>query len=103
MAEFFSEVMKQFNRLCQSTSCAKCPVNAHCTWDDMMSGPDEFEKLIMDWAKAHPEPVYPTWYDWLKEQGILYHPDPGTINDKGFKPIPADIAEKLGIEPKEAT
>ena len=101
MAEFV-EVTKQFNRLCGSTSCPECPLEGHCWWDRACSAPDEFEKLVMDWAKEHPEPEYPTWYEWLKEQGILYTEDLAPISDKGFEPIPADIVEKLGIKPKEA-
>ena len=45
----------------------------------------------MEWAEAHPEPEYPTWVEWFNSMGGV---------DCG-EPIPADIAEKLGIKPKE--
>ena len=62
------------------------------------------EKRIMSWAAEHPEPVYPTWAEWLETVGVV-----DVNQDKGFilmkpevkNPIPADIAQKLGIEPKE--
>ena len=52
--------------------------------------------------------VYPTWKDWLIQQDVLkpeliyidgidWQPAGDNLNE----PIPADIAEKLGIEPKE--
>lgn len=68
------------------------------------------EKEVMSWAAEHPEPVYPTWKEWLEEQRVVVHFD--SVSEKGTKVkweltnksncrIPADIAEKLGIEPKE--
>lgn len=56
------------------------------------------------------EPVYPTWKEWLEEQRVVVHFD--SVNAKGKKvkweltnksncPIPADIAQMLGIEPKK--
>ena len=49
----------------------------------------------MEWAEEHPEPVYPTWGTWLSEK---YDYD---LREIMYTPILADIAEKLGIEPKE--
>jgi hypothetical protein len=53
------------------------------------------EQTVTEWAAEHPEPVYPTWGEWLQR---LYN----SMNYAGIfiTPIPADIAEKLGIEPK---
>ena len=74
----------------------------------------EFEDIVMKWAADHPEPKYPTWNEAWKQlfpngQGA---PCPATYDMKyaseqcgetcyGCKnrPIPADIAEKLGIKP----
>ena len=89
MAEF-SEVMRQFNRLRNSNACKECPMEGHCGMDEAKLVPDAFEKIVMDWAEAHPEPVYPTWLEWLDNNNRL-------LRDR----IPADIAEKLGIRPKE--
>lgn len=43
------------------------------------------------------EPIYPTWQEWLTQEGIL---SAGGLWEKAFRPIPADIAEKLGMKPK---
>ena len=61
--------------------------------------------------------VYPTWCEWLKKFGIIsFEPDfhsllsayptrtnsvKAYINEEGGKPIPAEIAQKLDIAPKE--
>lgn len=60
--------------------------------------------------------VYPTWYEWLESIGVsgrAYELEPHFFGDKeiylkaaaltskAFEPIPADFAQKLGIEPKE--
>ena len=136
MAEF-QEVMREWTRMCNAVPgktehrnlCSNnesgyvCPLqeNALCnlalaaqTNEDWAEG----EHIIMSWAAAHPEPVYPTWREWLIKRGIisfepdlhsLLHPEPTTVtnavkaylNEEGSKPIPADIAEKLGLQPKE--
>ena len=112
MAEF-QEVMRQWTRMCNSVPDKKgqnictdkqsgyiCPMHTAglCnksilkqTDNDRVDG----EKRIMSWAAEHPV-VYPTWGKWLsktygKPSSILLSAE-----------IPADIAQKLGIEPKEA-
>lgn len=64
------------------------------------------ERDIVAWAAENPEPVYPTWYEWLTIIGAVtpkVKPDVvlNLIETGLLDPIPADIAEKLGIEPKE--
>ena len=53
----------------------------------------------------HPEPVYPTWGEWLEDMMCdLSAPieTPQSVNVWMYQtPIPADIAVKLGIKPKE--
>jgi hypothetical protein len=53
------------------------------------------EQTVTEWAAEHPV-VYPTWGEWLQR---IYN----SMNYAGIfiTPIPADIAQKLGIEPKE--
>ena len=74
------------------------------------------EKNVMQWAAEHPEPVYPTWLEWLKSMGVIPYLmglvivrdvdgtfDDGHVNitENALKEIPADIAQKLGLQPKE--
>lgn len=115
MAEF-NEVMKQLLRMCKSykecencelyvfNGCSFCPNDA----------PEMTERIIMEWAAAHPELHYPTWAEWQKSN----FPDAyaplypcnfarcpraySECNDCELyrdSEIPADIARKLGIQP----
>jgi hypothetical protein len=76
------------------------------------------EEIVMSWAAEHPEPVYPTWLEWLKSMGVIPYLmglvtvrdvdgtfDDGHVNitENALKEIPADIAQKLGLQPKEGT
>ena len=118
MAEF-QEVMRQLNRLCKTVECGlTCPMEAmgccgnignHCS-EPLQA--ERIERTVMQWAAEHPKPVYPTWIKWLGEQGILnvtmLPTDTGggleiygEITGRAYEHIPADIAQKLGIEPKE--
>lgn len=123
MAEF-QKVMNQWKRMCRyytqkagsaGDACAICKFegngsNCLAIYEDYETDTEEVERVVMSWAAEHPEPVYPTWEEWLEKQGVLdyiwdYNPVTKHIdrflNSKAKKPIPADIAEKLGIEPKE--
>lgn len=107
MAEWM-EVMNQFNRMCWHYQREhKCPME--CPMDGMnisqcrkiaFEWPDSVEDTVMSWAEEHPEPVYPTWFEWLMEIGVV-SPERKYYHDWLLKPIPADIAEKLGVKPKE--
>ena len=125
MAEFV-DVMKTARRMCKSIDdCADCPLTDLCYFDKYLKEYDgsliQQEAVIMKWDAENPEVRYPTWREWQKEN-FPYLPDSyplvhpcnfmsiydakcdnhsncGTCRDK---PIPADIAEKLGIKPKEA-
>lgn len=79
----------------------------------------EIERIVMQWAAEHPEPKYPTWEEWQKKsfptaQDVM-HPcafmnrkevekargvecGRTPCNTCARSPIPADIAEKLGIK-----
>ena len=124
MAEF-TEIMRHARRMCESFSdghCSECPVgdaNALECGITVTSEMDckDVERLVMQWAAKHPEPVYPTWDEWQKS----VFPDaeiditPCTFGSRDRlncflekkcstckeQQIPADIAEKLGIKPKE--
>ena len=127
MAEF-QEVMKQRRRMCGAQkTCAKCPIHTSqydtdigCT-DFLFSKPDCLEKIVMDWAVKHPEPVYPTWVDWWNENfnsdGRRMFTPCSFVSPKELgcsirhdgcmvapykcwhTPIPAEVAQKLGIKP----
>ena len=106
MAEYI-EVIKQFKRLCKSINPAKC-TRGECPMGCENIGqcrkvafeqPAHFAATVMRWAKENPEPVYPAWRDWLRSQYPMM--GPYTMTDILESPIPADIAQKLGIEPKE--
>ena len=100
MAEF-QEVMKNYERMCKEHLCTSaCPMYkigvcekiGRCVTE---YGIEKVEQTIMSWAAEHPEPVYPTWYEFLTER---YHKAWEAI---GCDSIPADIAQKLGVQPKE--
>lgn len=75
----FQEVIKQFNRMCwyykRKNECPMgCPmsgVNISQCRKIIIDNPYISEKTIMDWAKEHPNPVYPTWFNWVKQQGVV--------------------------------
>ena len=122
MAEF-QEVMRQLNRMC---SCyhycddSGCPLFDECgNIGSHSSNPKQamrIEKIVMSWAAEHPEPVYPTWGDWLISvgsarkipTGIPFELPDGKIVDSPLEtvvavntPIPSALAQKLGLRPKE--
>lgn len=116
MAEFV-QTMKDWRRMCKAIgrdSCDGCKL--HADGNDCIAvyeGEMDYaqaEKAITAWATEHPEPVYPTWKEWLEEQRVVVHFDSVDKHGKKVKweltnksncPIPADIAQKLGIESKE--
>lgn len=115
----FIQVMKDWKRMCNAmgqedeyTACSKCDLNGfdcpaiyekECNNADW----DHVESVVTAWAAEHPEPVYPTWYEVMAKLGVIN----GILGDKTLGDhvidglikhrIPADIAQKLGIEPKE--
>ena len=127
MAEFM-EVMKTARRMCNiMDECEVCPLydgfSECCLLSDgalchMDSDFARYEADIMKWAAENPEVRYPTWREW---QQANFPDDADGVHPGAFmsmldsvcigfpvcypcrdRPIPADIAEKLGIKPKEA-
>ena len=110
MAEF-QEVMKQFDRMCSHyqrehecpMGCTMSGVNISQCRKIAFECPDSVERTVMSWAAEH-QVVYPTWGEWFLTTcqvpltSDLRHNDWETLLGSH---IPADIAEKLGIEPKE--
>ena len=122
----FSEVMRQARRMCESFSdghCSECPIgNANVLECGITVTSEmdckEVEHRVMQWAQEHPELVYPTWAEW---QDSTFPNATARIRPCWFipknprmcntlencygccnRPIPAEIADKLGIKPKEA-
>lgn len=123
MAEF-QKVTEEAKRMCwhytQKGSHAGCPMYPACNVSQCrkiaFERPAEFEEHVMAWAAENPEPVYPLWFEWLEKIGVAgraYDLEPYFMGDKeifqrtaaftakAFEPIPADIAQKLGLKPKE--
>lgn len=123
MAEF-QEVMRQAKRMCGSygvrcTGCDFGGTGKRCVFRVAPTGwgNEDFESVeekVMNWAAEHPEPRYPTWKEWWRKEfpnadhGILpctfgirerFGCYEQSCDDCRNKPIPADIAEKLGIKP----
>ena len=126
MAEF-CEVMRQVARMCAShnNDCAGCGLVKECMECPLEGMPENWqvragklasiERIVMDWAAKHPEPRYPTWKEWqdtnIPNNDALMRPcifeSEEYFGCKNFigceqcinTPIPADIAEKLGIKP----
>jgi hypothetical protein len=127
MAEF-TVVIKEIGRMCAAIGDCKgcslgldddCKLLAALDENDVsLDQIAEIERIVMDWAKENPELRYPTWNEWYKATfpNSNYHTIPcpsmfykicETSNYHGEvecyecknQPIPADIAEKLGIKP----
>lgn len=135
----FVQTMKGWRRMCetiqsenQKTSsggwCKGCPVQGVCVIDTEIKDTTEkglamIGERIQSWAEENPELIYPTWGEWLEQQGICFssltHRNhvggiaiPEVFNyqiegktaficgDKVNEPIPADMAQRLGIEPR---
>lgn len=124
MAEY-SAVIKEAKRMCwhytQGGNHDKCPMYPACNVSQCrkiaFERPADFEERIMAWAAEHPEPVYPSWDEWLlsvgggKEQTYEVHGYSGNTEVVDFEtqvialnePIPAETAKRLGVKPKEGT
>jgi len=117
----FVQTMKDWRRMCKAQDdgsnrdvCATCPFGmlgeiCFSIYEDDMDY-EKLESVVTKWAAEHPEPVYPTWGEWFVEHGDLVDGWQNATNAAWMantalgvfmKPIPADIAQKLGIEPKE--
>ena len=121
MAEF-KEVIHQFERMCEfyryerpcPGGCHNCPLNGcgkaleRCSITMFEKHSEYIEREIMKWAAEHPEPVYPTWYEWLASMGAIPNEVPPSdalilLNIGLFNTIPMDIVKRFGIKPKESS
>lgn len=123
MAEF-TEIVRLANRICKETeNCEKCVMSlgdVECLFgyrlDYVAENAEKIEKSIMDWAAAHPEPVYPNWNEaWrslFPNQHFEFCPCPMYFGEECShlkcieckqRPISKEVAEKLGIKPISET
>lgn len=108
MAEF-CDVIYEMKRMCDHfrPTCSGCKLclgkgtNEFCGEQpcDILSDPALVEAAVMEWAKANPKPVYPTWWSWLLSEGVIEIGSTytGAFDQLKTKSIPADIAKKLGL------
>jgi hypothetical protein len=112
MAEYV-EVCRQHDRMCaRFEKCYDCPLHKKVVWCIKKIGErgyirrenaEKAEKVIMEWAAENPEPTYPTWAEWFLRTCQVGLTGDGRNDWNGllFSHIPAEIAQKLGVEPKE--
>lgn len=107
MAEY-GVVIKEARRMCwhytQSGHHDRCPMYPACNVSQCrkiaFERPVDFEARVMGWSADHPEPVYPTWTEYFRMTGVFPAWSGHEILDHTH--IPDDIAQELGLEPKEA-
>lgn len=119
MAEFH-EVVKEFNRMDRTfrRDCKDCPMpgqNIGQCRKLLLENPETYGPIVMHWAADHPEPKYPTWEEWWRETfpnadrklclrifGLRKMQECPVLkcDECRAQPIPAEIANKLGIKPK---
>lgn len=115
----FQNIIKQLNRLCKmnfnSNNCSNtCPLellhkkylDAPSCKEELFVHTKEVEQIVSEWAAEHPEPIYPTWGEYLASIGVMKPAKPDETYEIWFTQlystnIPADIAQKLGLQPKE--
>lgn len=124
MAEF-RNVHRNMVRMCdamraEDNGCAPCPLDGICAKFITLSegAIATIERVVTQWAAEHPEPVYPSWKEGWKqlfpEADIRHTLCPEVFGDKYKcdwrldvndcdecleRPMPAEVAEKLGIKP----
>lgn len=105
----FQNVMREYHRMCEW--CKKHqepnPVLKDCyldEWFNYKKDMEEFEQIVMDWAKAHPRPKYPRFIDVFDNMisiAAKEHPTWKTTPMAKVmqEEIPAEVAEEYGIAP----
>lgn len=109
----------------EDNGCAPCPLDGICAKFITLSEDAiaTIERVVTEWAAEHPEPVYPSWEEGWKQLfpeadirhtlcpevfGDKYKCDwcQGSSYDDNYscdmcleRPMPAEVAEKLGIKP----
>lgn len=117
MADFV-QTMKDWRRMCETIQtknqqcpgvgwCKGCSLQGLCVIDTEVKDSTDSELSVIGdkiqaWAAEHPEPVYSTWAEWLDSMEVVVNGvNAVMMRPKMLNPIPANIAEKLGLQPKE--
>lgn len=125
----FKIVHRNMVRMCdamraEDNGCTPCPLDGICAKFITLSEDaiTTIERVVTQWAAEHPEPVYPSWKEGWKqlfpEADIRHTLCPEVFGDKYRcdwchddnddndncdecleRPMPAEVAEKLGIKP----
>lgn len=117
MAEF-KNVHRNMVRMCdamraEDNGCAPCPLDGICAKFITLSEDAiaTIERVVTEWAAEHPEPVYPSWEEGWRQlfPEAKRTPCPDNLGLKNCthvvctvcksRPMPAEVAEKLGIKP----
>lgn len=114
---YFVQTMKDWKRMCNAmgqedeyNACEKCGLGLFgcpAIYEKECDSVDwkHVEEVVTAWAAEHPEPVYPSWGEYLEK--VITHGNCETVISFAVyamqQPIPADIAQKLGIGPKEGS
>lgn len=101
--------VKQYDNDC----CKYCPLDHYkscgAIWEIEEDTHSNIAETVDAWAEEHPGPQYPTWAELMYDNFIVWrqknHPHHANVEKAWFdftheNPIPADIAEKLGLKPK---
>lgn len=100
----FVEVMKQYRRMCRAHhDCVGCPLEEreNMEWTCGSSDLDNeeayitWERIVMNWARDYPEPVYPTIRELIN---YIMNKIPGESVSYETR-IPANIAKEFNILP----
>lgn len=109
----FAQVMKGWRRMCEKHAkmCDKCPLcNLECgavPRNIKYHTDGQIEAIIMAWAAENPEPIYPTWADYITmlmidDTFFRYDDDPITLGQWMNKThISTELAQKLGLKPND--
>lgn len=101
MAEF-KEVMQQYKRMCRATNYGDCPFTVELGWyckPDTLVEEEDFdiwETTVMEWARNHPEHIYPTLREIFDR---MVNKMGGHRDDVLDEPITATLAKEFNIEP----
>lgn len=123
----FTKTMRDWRRMCNAfvkqydnDCCKYCRLDhlksCGAIWEIEEGTYGTIAEMVAAWAAENPEPQYPTWAEWLIERGLAeykgmvfheYREDGNyvtkfetVLSKAAYNPIPADIAEKLGLKPK---